>query len=70
MIKISTNNPTSVESMVLESSVKPNLDYQTVSHGLVSQKIQEPLTIGANLFRVVRVKGVCTAVGDNSIFRV
>ena len=43
-----------------ESSVKPNLRYQTSSQGLIWQNIQEPLTLCADLLGVVRFK--CTVM--------
>ena len=50
LIPISTNNPNSGKSMVLESSAKPSLGpNQFDSPGWLWQKIQEPLIQGANL---------------------
>ena len=48
LIKMSTKNP-SRKPVVLESSAKP-------CPGLVWQKIQEPLTQGTNVLRVLWVK--------------
>ena len=52
--KKSTNNP-SQKSVVLGSSVKASISCQSSSQGLVCQKIQEQLILGANLSRVVGV---------------
>ena len=60
LIKTGTNNP-SCTSVFLESSAKPRLDCQFDGPGLGSQKIQEPLTQGANLFNLLGFK-VCMSI--------
>ena len=56
-IPTNTNNP-SWKSVVLESPAKPSLGCQFGSPDLVWQKIQELLTPGENLFRVVGIKAL------------
>ena len=54
LVKTSTNN-SRWKSVVHEYCAKPCLGCQFGSSGLLWQKIQEPLTLGANLLGVVEV---------------